>query len=179
MGVKALCRSPGLVRGVQGWRGCRFCRRGGFRPQGPPPRARIKSHVGGDRSATEHDQSCRWVKKGGTDVLDTPGSSKDGAFTDFLAKSSLSARLPPAPATPASSHERGGGIGARLMHRVRAELQGEHDGRVCGAQGQALLMSGGGWYERPGCVRLLAVTSVTGRTCTEIALWRIGRTRTP
>ena len=83
-------------------------------------------------------------------------------FTDFLARSPLSAGPPPAPATPASTHERGGGIGARLMHRVCAELQGEHDGRVRGVQGQALLMSGGGWYERPGCVRLLAVTSVTG-----------------
>jgi hypothetical protein len=45
------------------------------------------------------------------------------------------------------------------MHRIRAELQGEHDGRVRGVQGQALLVSGGGWYERPGCVRLLAVAS--------------------
>jgi hypothetical protein len=59
-----------------------------------------------------------------------PESSKDGAFTDFLARSSLSARPPSAHLILASSHERGGGVGARLMHRVRAELQGEHDGRV-------------------------------------------------
>ena len=79
--------------------------------------------------------------------MDTPGSSKDGAFTDFLAKSSLSARPPPAHATLASSHERGGGIGARLKHRVRAELQGTHDGRKRGVQGKALLMSGGlSWW---------------------------------
>ena len=45
--------------------------------------------MGGDLSATEHDQSCRWVQRGGIDVLDTPVVRKDGAFTDFLAKSSL------------------------------------------------------------------------------------------
>eukprot|EP00966_Prymnesium_polylepis_P093733 2168692-Prymnesium_polylepis.1 len=44
-------------------------------------------------------------------------------------------------ATPASSHERGGGIGARLMYRIRAELHGELHGRVRGVQGKALLMS--------------------------------------
>ena len=48
------------------------------------------------------------------------------------------------------------------MLRVRAELQGEHDGRVRGVQGQALLMSGGGWYERPGCVRLLRLHPLQG-----------------
>ena len=33
------------------------------------------------------------------------------------------------------------------MHCIRAELQGEHDGRVRGAQGHALLMSGGlSWW---------------------------------
>ena len=33
------------------------------------------------------------------------------------------------------------------MHRIRAELQGEHDGRVRGAQGHVLLMSGGlSWW---------------------------------
>ena len=49
------------------------------------------------------------------------------------------------------------------MHRIRAELQGKRHGRKRGVQGHALLMCGGGWYERPGCVRLLAVTSVTSQ----------------
>eukprot|EP00966_Prymnesium_polylepis_P212875 4930235-Prymnesium_polylepis.1 len=38
----------------------------------------------------------------------------------------------PPPSAPASARERGGGIGARLRHRVRAALQGKHDGRVRG-----------------------------------------------
>ena len=74
--------------------------------------------------------------------MDTPGSSKDGVVGDFLARSPLSARPPAAHLTLASSHERGGGVGARLMHRVRAELQGKSDGRVRGVQGHALSMSG-------------------------------------
>ena len=36
------------------------------------------------------------------------------------------------------------------MHRIGAELQGKHDGRVRGAQGHVLLMSGGlVVYDRP------------------------------
>eukprot|EP00966_Prymnesium_polylepis_P315144 7281824-Prymnesium_polylepis.1 len=59
--MEPLCRRPGHTRGAQRRRGRRFCHRSGFRPQGPPSRARIESHVGGDWSATEHDQRCTWV----------------------------------------------------------------------------------------------------------------------
>jgi hypothetical protein len=158
--VKTLCRSPGHVRGVQGWHGCRFCRRGGFRPPGaasPRPHQEPRGRgIGARLSMTKAVGGCKGV-------VPMHWRHPDRARTALSPISSrsrpLSAGPPPAPATPASSHERGGGIGARLMHRIRAELQGKRHGRKRGVQGHALLMCGGGWYERPGCVRLLAVTS--------------------
>eukprot|EP00966_Prymnesium_polylepis_P262726 6068444-Prymnesium_polylepis.1 len=82
VGGNTQCKRPGHISGAQRRRGCRFCRRSGFLP---PPGGRLPAPasratwLGEDRSATEHDQRCRWMQRGGADALRTPGSSKDGA----------------------------------------------------------------------------------------------------
>eukprot|EP00966_Prymnesium_polylepis_P136370 3151109-Prymnesium_polylepis.1 len=61
IGAEPLCKRPEYTCGAQGWRCCRFFRRSAPRRKTAALTRISEGHVGGDLSATEHDQRYIWV----------------------------------------------------------------------------------------------------------------------
>eukprot|EP00966_Prymnesium_polylepis_P271674 6276820-Prymnesium_polylepis.1 len=104
VGVEPLCRRPGHIRSTQRRLGCRFCRRVLPAPRGhlPAPASEPRGRgIGAQLSMTNGLPGCKGVVPMS---CARPDRARTARLAISSAKSSLSARPPPAHATPASSH---------------------------------------------------------------------------